>query len=135
MIIYSILYVRYCMRFEYILIISLKNLLFVSALFFNNTQKREISNVILLVLFLFHVLFSQRVCLLESYFQIYEFMQKCFTYFSYISGMARYIYFQKLELFSPLRYDTLGPRRKTLCCRTTLSIGEICLHSKVRFSY
>lgn len=37
MIIYSILYVRYCMHFEYILIISLKNLLFVSALFFNDT--------------------------------------------------------------------------------------------------
>lgn len=67
MIIYLIIYVRYHIYFESTLIIALKNLLVQQTLFQLYTGERNFK-CYHTSLFLFHALFSHKVCLLSSIF-------------------------------------------------------------------
>lgn len=80
-------------------------------------------------LFLSHALFSHKVWVLFLYLYIYTEL----IYFSYISGMARYIYFFDAEtVFLPSDVAHWNPDGKLFF----LSTGELCLGPRrQRFSY
>lgn len=86
------------MHFESILRVSKKPL--GSANYSSTEYRSEEFEMLLCFLFLFKALLGQKFCLLSPILYILIYVEIYFTYFSCISDMARYTYFQMLDLFS-----------------------------------